>query len=127
AGVLPDAHPQNMHVGGSKGSISGNFAMGEADLLIVIGSRAVCQADCSGIGYKSARAVVNINGDLADATHYNHTLALPGDISAVAGRLAAGPQELEAARRKRARVGPCGPQKAEWGAPQSTTIHAAAP
>src|SRR5262249_34951719 len=26
-GVLPDHHPQNMHVGGSKGSISGNFAM----------------------------------------------------------------------------------------------------
>ncbi len=54
-GVLPDAHPQNMHVGGSKGSISGNFAMAEAELVIVIGSRAVCQADCSGIGYKSAQ------------------------------------------------------------------------
>ena len=66
-GVLPDAHPQNMHVGGSKGSISGNYAMAEAELLIVIGSRAVCQADCSGIGYKSAQAVININGDLADA------------------------------------------------------------
>jgi len=35
-GVLPDAHAQNMHVGGSKGSISGNFAMAEAELLIVI-------------------------------------------------------------------------------------------
>ena len=55
-GVLPDAHPQNMHVGGSKGSISGNFAMANAELVIVIGSRAVCQADCSGIGYKSAKA-----------------------------------------------------------------------
>ena len=47
-GVLPDAHAQNMHVGGSKGSISGNYAMAEAELLIIIGSRAVCQADCSG-------------------------------------------------------------------------------
>src|SRR4249920_1096950 len=93
-GVLPDAHPQNMHVGGSKGSISGNRAMAEAELLIVIGSRAVCQADCSGIGYKNAKAVININGDLADALHYNKTLALVGDISAVAGRLAA---KLEAA------------------------------
>ena len=83
-GVLPDAHPQNMHVGGSKGSISGNFAMAEADLLIVIGSRAVCQADCSGIGYKNAQAVININGDLADALHYNKTLALLGDIYSVA-------------------------------------------
>jgi hypothetical protein len=63
-GVLPDDHPQNMHVGGSKGSISGNFAMENAALAIVIGSRGVCQADCSGIGYKSARAVININADL---------------------------------------------------------------
>ena len=57
-GVLPDADPQNMHVGGSKGSISGNFAMQEAELVLVVGSRAVCQADCSGIGYPAARAVV---------------------------------------------------------------------
>ena len=45
-GVLPDAHAKNMHVAGSKGSISGNFAAAEAGLWIVIGSRAVCQADC---------------------------------------------------------------------------------
>ena len=77
-----------MHVGGSKGSISGNYAMAEADLLIVIGSRAVCQADCSGIGYKRAQAVININGDLADALHYNKTVALIGDIGAVTDRLA---------------------------------------
>jgi hypothetical protein len=37
------------------------------DPLIVVGSRAVCQADCSGIGYPNAEAVVNINADLADA------------------------------------------------------------
>ena len=43
-GVLPDAHPHNMHVGGSKGSISGNFAMAEAELLVAIGTRAVCQS-----------------------------------------------------------------------------------
>ena len=30
-GVLPDAHPQNMHVGGSKGSISGNLRHGGGD------------------------------------------------------------------------------------------------
>src|SRR6185312_7805549 len=87
-GVLPDAHAQNMHVGGSKGSISGNYAMSEAELLIVIGSRAVCQADCSGIGYKKATAVININGDFADALHYNNTLALTGDIGIVAASLA---------------------------------------
>ncbi|HZP77708.1 MAG TPA: thiamine pyrophosphate-dependent enzyme [Pseudolabrys sp.] len=113
-GVLPDAHPQNMHVGGSKGSISGNFAMAEADLLVVAGSRAVCQADCSGIGYKSAQAVININGDLADALHYNKTLALIGDIGAVADRLA---QKLEAAKassNKRAWLDACAAKKAEW-------------
>ena len=113
-GVLPDAHPQNMHVGGSKGSISGNYAIAEADLLIVIGSRAVCQADCSGIGYKKAQAVININGDLADALHYNKTVALIGDIGAVADRLAA---KLDgASNNKRAWLDACAAKKAEWAA-----------
>jgi 3D-(3,5/4)-trihydroxycyclohexane-1,2-dione acylhydrolase (decyclizing) len=88
-GVLPDGHPRNMHVGGSKGSLSGNHAMVHADLVIVVGSRAVCQADCSGIGYPAATAVVNINGDPGDLVHYNRTVALPGDIGAVIGRLLA--------------------------------------
>lgn len=82
-GVLPDDHPQNMHVGGSKGSISGNYAMENAELLIAIGTRAVCQADCSGVGYPSAKAVININGDLADLTHYANTTGLAGDITAI--------------------------------------------
>ena len=86
-GVLPDAHAQNMHVGGSKGSISGNYAMSEADLVVIIGSRGVCQADCSGIGYASAEAVININGDLSDLTHYNKTVGLQGDIGAVISKL----------------------------------------
>lgn len=93
-GVLPDDHPQNMHVGGSKGSISGNQAMENAELLIAIGTRAVCQADCSGIGYPNAKAVININGDLADLMHYANTTGLPGDISAVIARLL---QSIEAA------------------------------
>jgi 3D-(3,5/4)-trihydroxycyclohexane-1,2-dione acylhydrolase (decyclizing) len=112
-GVLPDAHAQNMHVGGSKGSISGNYAMAEAELLIVIGSRAVCQADCSGIGYKSAKAVININGDLNDLTHYNNTLALPGDIGVVASRLAA---KLSAQKNKADWLKACAAKKAEWAA-----------
>jgi 3D-(3,5/4)-trihydroxycyclohexane-1,2-dione acylhydrolase (decyclizing) len=116
SGVLPDAHAQNMHVGGSKGSISGNFAMREADLLVAIGSRAVCQADCSGIGYKSAQAVININGDLADATHYNRALALPGDISAVAEGLAAHLEQLDAKAGKRDWLAQCAAKKAEWSA-----------
>jgi 3D-(3,5/4)-trihydroxycyclohexane-1,2-dione acylhydrolase (decyclizing) len=75
-GVLPDAHPQNMHVGGSKGSISGNYAMENADLLIAMGTRAVCQADCSGVGYPNAQAVININGDMSDLMHYANTSGL---------------------------------------------------
>ena len=76
-----------MHVGGSKGSISGNYAMAEGDLLIVIGSRGVCQADCSGVGYEKAEAVININADLTDVTHYNKTHALQGDIGATIDKL----------------------------------------
>jgi 3D-(3,5/4)-trihydroxycyclohexane-1,2-dione acylhydrolase (decyclizing) len=113
-GVLPDAHPQNMHVGGSKGSISGNFAMANAELVIVIGSRAVCQADCSGIGYKSAKHVININGDFADALHYNHTTALAGDISAVIEKLL--PHLKGAAANKSAWLKACAGKKQEWAA-----------
>ncbi|WP_082439631.1 MULTISPECIES: thiamine pyrophosphate-dependent enzyme [unclassified Massilia] len=112
-GVLPHRHPQNMHVGGSKGSISGNFAMQNADLLIAIGTRAVCQADCSGTGYPQVRAVVNINGDPLDATHYNRTLALIGDIGAVVRQLAeavgAVPPEQHAPWLQA-----CAASKAEW-------------
>ena len=115
-GVLPDAHPQNMHVGGSKGSISGNYAMGEAELLIVIGSRAVCQADCSGIGYKKARAVININGDFADALHYNNTLALSGDIGIICARLAERVAASRAADGKAAWLAACAGKKMEWQA-----------
>jgi 3D-(3,5/4)-trihydroxycyclohexane-1,2-dione acylhydrolase (decyclizing) len=115
-GVLADNDPKNMHVGGSKGSLSGNHAMRHADLVIVIGSRAVCQADCSGIGYKSARQVININGDIADATHYNHTTALIGDISVVANELAARLESRsssnDAARQNWLKV--CAVKKKEW-------------
>ncbi len=115
-GVLPDAHAQNMHVGGSKGSISGNYAMAEAELLIAVGSRAVCQADCSGIGYKKAQAAININGDLNDALHYNNTVALTGDIGVIAERLAAKCAALKAAANKAAWLKACAAKKAEWAA-----------
>jgi 3D-(3,5/4)-trihydroxycyclohexane-1,2-dione acylhydrolase (decyclizing) len=115
-GVLSDAHAQNMHVGGSKGSISGNYAMAEAELPIVIGSRAVCQADCSGIGYKKAQAVININGELADALHYNKTVALVGDIGAVIDRLTAKLEAIQANANKGAWLAACAAKKAEWAA-----------
>lgn len=78
-GAVPSSHPRQMMVGGSKGSLSGNFAMEHADLLVVVGSRSVCQADCSRTGYPRVRHVININADLDAATHYNQTTALVGD------------------------------------------------
>lgn len=86
-GVLENDDPLNMHVGGSKGSISGNYAMQNAELLIVIGSRAVCQSDCSGVGYPKVKQVININGDYADLNHYNSTIGLHGDIGSILEQL----------------------------------------
>jgi 3D-(3,5/4)-trihydroxycyclohexane-1,2-dione acylhydrolase (decyclizing) len=114
-GVLPDAHPQNMHVGGSKGSISGNHAMEHGELLLVVGSRAVCQADCSGVGYPKAQVVININADLADVAHYNATLALQGDIGAVIGQLLrALPAAGKPAEARQAWLDECAGMKAQW-------------
>ncbi len=80
AGCVPSSHPQNLGVGGSKGSLCGNFAMEQADLLIAVGTRAVCQSDCSRTGYPSVKQVINLNADLNDALHYNRTLPLLGDL-----------------------------------------------
>ncbi len=79
-GCIPYRHPQNMGVGGSKGSLCGNYAMENADLLLAIGTRAVCQSDCSRTGYPNVKRVININADLEDASHYHQTLALVGDV-----------------------------------------------
>ena len=120
-GVLPDAHPQNMHVGGSKGSISGNHAMREATLLVAVGTRAVCQSDCSGVGYPAATEVINLNADLADLHHYNRTVGLQGDISAVVEQLlqalGALGSEPDARLAQRAQwLAACRTQKAAWKA-----------
>jgi 3D-(3,5/4)-trihydroxycyclohexane-1,2-dione acylhydrolase (decyclizing) len=82
SGVIPYQNPRNMTVGGSKGSLSGNFAMENADLLVAVGSRFVCQADCSRTGYPQVQTVININADLDTATHYGKTIALVGDAAA---------------------------------------------
>ncbi len=86
-GCIPYSHPLNMGVGGSKGSICGNYAMEHADLLIAVGTRAVCQSDCSRTGYPNVKHVININADLDDATHYAHTVALVGDVRQTLGKL----------------------------------------
>ncbi|UCH49360.1 MAG: thiamine pyrophosphate-binding protein [Betaproteobacteria bacterium] len=113
-GVLPDAHPQNMHVGGSKGSISGNFAMDQAELLVVVGSRAVCQSDCSGIGWPKVHHVININADPVDVQHYNNTLALTGDATHVLEALAEKLQSLDAVSVSADWLRDCAAKKADW-------------
>ena len=86
-GTIPDSHPRSMTVGGSKGSISGNYAMEHADLLLAIGSRAVCQADCSRTGYPAVKTVININAEENAAMHYGKTIAFVGDASATLKKL----------------------------------------
>jgi 3D-(3,5/4)-trihydroxycyclohexane-1,2-dione acylhydrolase (decyclizing) len=115
-GVIPDAHPACMGVSGSKGSISGNYATDHADLLVVIGSRAVCQADCSGTAYASADAVININADPGDVTHYNRTVALVGDIGVVIRQLLEVLQKLGGVDPAPAAAwrGATAARKAEW-------------
>ncbi len=96
-GVVPASHRRQMTVGGSKGSRSGNYAMSHADALLVVGSRAVCQSDCSRTGYPQVRRVVNINTDPEAALHYADTTALLGDAKPTLQRLIRTVRELRAA------------------------------
>lgn len=80
-GAIPWSHPRCMGVGGSKGSLCGNYAMENADLLVAVGTRAVCQSDCSRTGYPRVRHVININTSVDAALHYNRTLALVGEAA----------------------------------------------
>jgi 3D-(3,5/4)-trihydroxycyclohexane-1,2-dione acylhydrolase (decyclizing) len=82
AGIVPYSEPRFLSVGGSKGSLSGNYAMNEADLVVVIGARAVCQWDCSGTAWKCARNIINFNVNPQHAGHYNSTLPIPGHARA---------------------------------------------
>jgi len=82
-GVLPGDHPRNMTVGGSKGSVSGNFAMENCELLIAIGARGVCQWDSSGTSWKNVKYIININSRPEDAGHYNRALPMIGDASSI--------------------------------------------
>ena len=86
-GVVPSSHAQNMGVGGSKGSISGNHAMDRADLVVAVGSRFVCQSDSSRTGYPEAKRVITINPDPYTANHYARNIALVGDAAATLDEL----------------------------------------
>ncbi len=86
-GALPHDHPRHLRVGGSKGTLSGNFAMQEADLLVALGTRFVCQSDCSRTGYPNVLQVINVNADPHDLLHHQRTLALRGEVRATLRRL----------------------------------------
>lgn len=78
-GLLPYSEKRNTTVGGSKGSICGNYAMNEADLVVVVGSRAVCSWDSSGTAWRNAKGFINFNTNVYDATHYNNTITILGN------------------------------------------------
>ena len=121
-GVLPDDHPQNMHVGGSKGTISGNYAMQEAELVIFVGSRGVCQSDCSGMGWPKAKYVINVNTDFNDVLHYNNTLVLQGDAATVLKQLT---QCLDKQKDTSEWLSKCLAKKQEWQAFKKVRFDAA--
>jgi len=117
-GVVPYGYPGNMTVGGSKGSICGNYAMENADLVLTVGTRFVCQSDSSRTGYPNARKVVSIHPDPGEANHYGETIPLIGDASRVLRQLVHGldhqrhcPGEVAMAWRE-----DCGTKKGEWEA-----------
>lgn len=112
SGCVPYSLPQNMGVGGSKGSLCGNYAMEHADLLIAVGTRVVCQSDCSRTGYPNVKRVVNINADFDDASHYNNTLMLLGDVRQTLEKLnqTFGTKHME----KSDWLSACKTKKSEW-------------
>jgi 3D-(3,5/4)-trihydroxycyclohexane-1,2-dione acylhydrolase (decyclizing) len=115
-GLVPFAHHRNMTVGGTKGSISGNFAMRNADTLIAVGSRSVCQADCSRTGYPEVKHVININTDIDAATHYADTVPLVGDAAATLNVLSARLRSatIDGRRPHSAWLTECQAQRALW-------------
>ena len=86
--------------------------MENADLLIAVGTRAVCQSDCSRTGYPNVQRVINLNADLEDATHYHNTLAMVGELRRTLEKLN---QALEMGDSdKQEWLAACATKKAEW-------------
>ena len=110
-----------MTVGGSKGSLPGNYAMENADLLIAVGTRAVCQSDSSRTGYPRVKRVININADVNDASHYRDTLALIGDVQHTLARLNIALEGASAVNQTWLQV--CAEKKAEWQAFKDARMH----
>lgn len=112
-GLLPDSHARNMTVGGSKGSISGNFAMENCELAIIIGARGVCQWDSSGTAWRATSEIININTRMEDALQYNRTLPLVGDGTTVLRQLNA-ILETDRTESREDWAALCGRKRKEW-------------
>ncbi|MBI9100948.1 MAG: thiamine pyrophosphate-binding protein [Spirochaetales bacterium] len=119
-GILPDEDMRNMTVGGSKGSISGNFAMENCELLVVIGARGVCQWDSSGTSWKNTKEIININTRLEDALHYNRSLPLVGNANEILNQLnealALAGADPEKDAEKKSWLEDCSGKRQEWEA-----------
>lgn len=115
-GLYPYSKERNMGVGGSKGSISGNYAMDECDLVITVGTRGVCQWDSSGTAFKKAKKIININCDYNDLGQYNNSVRIQGDAQEVLLKLI---ELLKNAKNKATDpkwMKECKEKRAEWEA-----------
>lgn len=115
-GLYPYSKPRNMSVGGSKGSISGNYAMNECDLIIIIGARGVCQWDSSGTAFRKAKKILNINCDYEDLGQYGNSVRIQGDAEAVLLRLIELLKEKPGEASDPAWLRECAEKRAEWEA-----------
>jgi thiamine pyrophosphate-dependent acetolactate synthase large subunit-like protein len=113
-GIYPYSKERNMSVGGSKGSICGNFAMDECDLLIAIGARGVCQWDSSGTAFKKAKKIININCNYEDLGQYNNSIRIQGDAEEVLKRLVEMLKNTDLVPRNTEWLRKCKEKKKEW-------------
>ncbi len=113
-GIVPASHPANMGVGGSKGSICGNYAMENADLLLAVGTRFVCQSDSSRTGYPRVERVITVNPDPFTANHYARNTPLVGDAAATLRLLLERLRDHRPPREARSWRRECGARRKEW-------------
>lgn len=115
-GVYPASRERNMSVGGSKGSISGNYAMDECDLFIALGTRGVCQWDSSGTAFKKAKKMININCDYDDLGQYGNSVRIQGNVEAVLKKLNGMLKDVTDKKTDPEWLKACTAKKAEWEA-----------
>lgn len=113
-GLYPYSKERNLGVGGSKGSICGNYAMNESDLAVVVGARGVCQWDSSGTAFRSAKKMININCDYDDLAQYGNAIRIQGDAEEVLIRLTALMMKDGKKKSDPAWLKACTDKKAEW-------------